>query len=97
MNRFLTAIVAAGVHACAATTAYQAGSDLTQWDPLFKDDYAPAIVDQLQSENNILKFMESEAPDDTWVGRKKIIPIKIGRNYSSGSIGVGNRLPQEGR
>lgn len=73
------------------------GSDLTQWDPLFKDDYAPAIVNQLQDENNILKFMESEIPDDTWVGRKKVIPIKIGRNYSSGSIAAGGRLPQAGR
>ena len=73
------------------------GSDLTQWDPLLKDDYAPAIVNQLQDENNILKFMESEVPDDTWVGRKKIIPIKIGRNYSGGSIPAGGRLPQAGR
>lgn len=73
------------------------GSDLTQWDPLFKDDYAPAIVNQLQDENNILKFMESEVPDDSWVGRKKIIPIKIGRNYSSGSIPAGGRLPPSGR
>jgi hypothetical protein len=96
-NRFLTAIVAAGFQACAATTAYQAGSDLTQWTPLLKDDYAPAIVDQLQDENNILKFMESEAPDDTWVGRKKVIPIKIGRNYSVGAIPTRGRLPQAGR
>ncbi len=74
-----------------------AGSDLTQWDPLFKDDYAPAIINQLQEENNILKFMESEIPDDTWQGRQKVIPIKIGRNYSSGSIAAGGRLPQAGR
>jgi hypothetical protein len=76
---------------------YMPGSDLTQWDPLFKDDYAPAIVNQLQDENNILKFMESETPDDTWQGRRKVIPIRIGRNYSSGSIPAGGRLPQAGR
>lgn len=98
INRLLSAIVAAGLSASASTSAYQMpGSDLTQWDPLLKDDYAPAIVNQLQEENNILKFMESEAPDDTWVGRKKIIPIKIGRNYSGGSIAAGGRLPQAGR
>jgi hypothetical protein len=73
------------------------GSDITQWDPLFKDDYGPAIVNQLQMENVILGFMESEAPDDTWVGRQKIIPTKVGRNYSTGSIPVGGRLPQAGR
>jgi hypothetical protein len=94
-HSFLHAFVAAAISG--QTYAYQAGSDLTQWDPLFKEDYAPAIIDQLQSENNILKFMESEAPDDTWVGRRKIIPIKIGRNYSSGSIPAGGRLPQAGR
>jgi hypothetical protein len=95
-NSFLHAFVAAALSG--QTFAHQMpGSDLTQWDPLFKDDYAPAIVNQLQDENNILKFMESEVPDDTWQGRKKIIPIKIGRNYSSGSIPSGGRLPQAGR
>jgi hypothetical protein len=73
------------------------GSDLTQWDPLFKDDYAPAIINQLNDENQILQFMESEAPDDTWVGRQKIIPIKVGRNWSVGSIPTAGRLPQAGR
>lgn len=96
-NRFLFAIVAAGLQASAVTGAYQAGSDLTQWDPLFKEDYAPAIINQLQDENNILKFMESEVPDDTWQGRRKIIPIKIGRNYSTGSIPTRGRLPAAGR
>jgi hypothetical protein len=41
--------------------------------------------------------MESEIPDDTWQGRVKIMPIKIGRNWSVGSIGPGGRLPQAGR
>lgn len=76
---------------------YMPGADLTQWDPLFKDDYAPAIINELQEENIILKFMESETPDDTWQGRKKVIPIKIGRNWSVGSIGSKGRLPQAGR
>jgi hypothetical protein len=76
---------------------YMPGADLTQWDPLFKDDYAPAIINQLNEENVVLGFMESEAPDDTWQGRKKVIPIKIGRNWSVGSIGAGGRLPQAGR
>ncbi|MGE0590909.1 MAG: phage major capsid protein [Vicinamibacterales bacterium] len=73
------------------------GSDVTQWDPLFKDDYGPAIINQLQEENIILGFMESEMPDDTWQGRQKVIPTKIGRNWSVGSIGVGGALPQQNR
>lgn len=79
------------------TDRHFVGSDLSQWDPLFKDDYAPAIINQLQEENVILKFMESEVPDDTWVGRRKVIPTKVGRNWSTGSIGAGGRLPQAGR
>lgn len=94
---FVAAVLASALNGAALDRCYMPGSDLTQWDPLLKDDYAPAIVNQLQEENNILKFMESEAPDDTWVGRKKIIPIKIGRNYSGGSIAAGGRLPAAGR
>lgn len=73
------------------------GSDLTSWDPLFRDDYAPAIINQLSEEQNALDFMESEVPDESWQGRKKIQPIKIGRNWSVGSIGAGGALPQAGR
>jgi hypothetical protein len=80
-----------------ATQQFMPGSDLTSWDPLFKDDYAPAIVNQLAEENNALKFLESETPDDTWQGRKKVQPVKIGRNWSVGSIGAGAALPQAGR
>jgi len=98
MFRIISPVLAfVAIAGTALDRQYMPGSDLTQWDPLFKDDYAPAIVNQLQEENNILKFMESEAPDDTWQGRKKVIPIKIGRNYSAGSIPTGGRLPQAGR
>ena len=76
---------------------YMPGSDLTSWDPVMKDDYAPAIVNQLAEEQNALDFMESEVPDESWQGRKKIQPIKIGRNWSVGSIGAGGALPQAGR
>lgn len=73
------------------------GADLTSWDPLFKDDYAPAIQNQLQQDNLIQAFMEEDTSEDSWVGRKKVIPIKIGRNWSTGSIGAGGALPPMGR
>lgn len=73
------------------------GSDTTQWDPLFKDDYGPAIITQLNEENLMLKWMETETQDDSWVGRQKVVPIKIGRNRSVGSIPGRGRLPQAGR
>lgn len=73
------------------------GSDTTQWDPLFKDDYGPAIVSQLNDENLMTQWMESEIKDDSWVGRQKVVPIMIGRNRSVGSIQNRGRLPQAGR
>jgi len=73
------------------------GSDTTQWDPLFKDDYGPAIVSQVNEENLMTKWMETEIADDSWVGRQKVVPIKIGRNRSIGSIPSRGRLPQAGR
>jgi hypothetical protein len=76
---------------------FHAPSDLTSWDSLLKDDYAPAIVNQLNEEVDILNFMEKETPDETWQGRKKIQPIKIGRNWSSGAIPARGRLPAAGR
>lgn len=73
------------------------GADLTQWDPLFKDDYGPAIQNQLNAENQIQAFMEEEIADESWTGRQKIVPIKVGRNWSIGSIGAAGALPQAGR
>lgn len=73
------------------------GSDLTQWDPLLKDDYGPTIQNELNEENVIQAFMDTEFADESWTGRKKIVPIKIGRNWSVGSIGAGGSLPQAGR
>ena len=73
------------------------GSDTTQWDALFKDDYAPVIVSQLNEENLMTKWMDTEVADDSWVGRQKIQPIMIGRNRSIGSIPNRGRLPAASR
>lgn len=74
-----------------------AASDTTQWDPLLKEDYAPAIVNQLNEDTDVLQMFESEFTDDSWQGRRKIMPIKIGRNWSVGSIPARGRLPNAGR
>lgn len=73
------------------------GSDTTQWDPLFKDDYGPAMISQLNDENLMTRWMDSEVSDDSWVGRQKVVPIMIGRNRSIGSIPNRGRLPAAGR
>lgn len=73
------------------------GADLTSWDSLLKEDYAPIIQNELTEENPIQAFMAEELADDSWTGKEKYIPVKIGRNWSVGSIGAGGALPQKGR
>jgi hypothetical protein len=73
-------------------------TDLTSWDPLFKEDYSSEIInDALQDENLIQKLFTSEIADDTWQGRYKLIPLRTGRNHSIGSIGPAGKLPTAGR
>jgi hypothetical protein len=55
------------------------------------------IHSQVNEENLMTKWMESEVKDDSWVGRQKVVPIMIGRNRSIGSIPNRGRLPQAGR
>jgi hypothetical protein len=74
------------------------GSDLTSWDPVFKDDYSNTrIINTLNDENQILNFMTTDIESDGWVGRQKIVPVKVGRNFASGSIGTRGALPNAGR
>ncbi len=86
-----------GLLGTVADRHYMPGADTTQWDPLFKEDYTPSIVSQLNEENLVVDFMDSEFSEDSWQGREKVQPIKIGRNWSVGSIGAGGALPQAGR
>ena len=74
------------------------GSDLTSWDPVFKDDYSNTrIINSLNEENQIQNFMTTDISDDGWVGRQKIVPVKTGRNWAVGSIGTKGPLPNSGR
>jgi hypothetical protein len=73
------------------------GTDLTSYDAMLKDDLAPAVQTTLNEENQIQSFMATEFADETWQGRKKRQPIKLGRNNSAGSIGARGALPNAGR
>src|SRR3954465_5922303 len=74
------------------------GSDLTSWDPVFKDDYSNTrIINSLNEENQILNFMTTDTSSDGWQGRQKIVPVKVGRNWSIGSIPSKGPLPNAGR
>lgn len=74
------------------------GADLTSWDPVFKDDYSNTrIQNTLNDENQIQQFMTTDISNDGWFGRQKIVPVKVGRNWSIGSIGSKGPLPASGR
>jgi hypothetical protein len=73
------------------------GADLTSWSALLREDYSPIIQNELTEENPIQSFMAEELADDSWTGKEKYIPVKIGRNWSVGSIGAGGAIPQKGR
>src|SRR4051812_37448136 len=76
---------------------YMPATDSTSYDPMFKDDYhATAILNSLQDENNIQEFMEEVEADPTQ-GRQHVIPKRVGRNWSIGSIGARGALPQANR
>jgi hypothetical protein len=76
---------------------YMPGSDVDSWTPLLKEDYEPAFKTQLAEENIAESFMRKEVKPQKWQGKKRIVPIKIGRNHSAGSIGARGALPQAGR
>jgi hypothetical protein len=74
------------------------GSDLTSWDPVFKDDYTNTrIINSLNEENQMQSFMTTDLSSDGWQGRQKIVPVKVGRNWSVGSIATKSPLPPSGR
>lgn len=73
-------------------------ADAASWEPLFKEDYNPEVIENsLAEENHLQAFMETEITDDTWQGRRKVIPKLIGRNWSIGSIPARGRIPAQGR
>jgi hypothetical protein len=72
-------------------------SDNVSYDAMIKDNYhARAILNSLNDENHAQAMME-EVEGDTTQGRKHIIPKRIGRNWSVGSIPRKGALPQAGR
>src|SRR2546423_14873507 len=73
------------------------GADLTSWDALLREDYSPIIQNELTEDNPIQAFMAEEVADDSWTGKEKYVPVKVGRNWSVGSIGAGGAIPPKGR
>jgi hypothetical protein len=76
---------------------FMPATDSTSYDPMLKDDYHnEAILNSLNDENHALSWMEAVEADTTQ-GRQHIVPKRVGRNWSVGSIGARGALPQAGR
>jgi hypothetical protein len=73
------------------------GADPTSWGPMLKETYDAAFKNQLAEDQIAEKFMRSDIDQERWEGKKRVVAIKVGRNYASGSIGSGGALPQAGR
>lgn len=76
---------------------FMPGSDPTSWANMLKEDYAPMYRNELIEDNPIQSFMAEEIADESWTGKEKYVPVKVGRNWSTGSIGSRGALPQAGR
>lgn len=82
----------------AFATVLHAAADTTSMSSLLKEDYnSEVIMNSLQDENPMLDMMTTEVVDESWQGKYKVIPKRIGRNYSMGSIPSRGLIPRTGR
>lgn len=83
--------------AAEAGRCFMPAADPTSWAPMLKETYDESFKNQLAEDHITEAFMDSEIDSSRWEGKKRILPVKIGRNYAAGSIGVKGALPQAGR
>lgn len=96
MTRFISGLVAT-LFASGRDRFCMPGADPTSYGPMMKETYDPLWRNQLAEEHITESWMRSEIDREKWEGKDRVVATKLGRNYSSGSIGVGGRLPQAGR
>jgi hypothetical protein len=61
---------------------FAAGISLADVDALLTRIYAPLIMEMLNADNMLLRFMTK---DDSPLTDSFVVPIKVGRNYYTGS------------
>lgn len=72
-----------------------AGATLTTIDAILKEMYGPMIVNQFQNDTPLLQF--AKANDKIpYVGKKFVLPIKVGRNQGMGFTPEGSTMPAAG-
>lgn len=72
------------------------GGTLITIDAILKEMYGPKIVDQFQSDIPLLKFAQS-TDKIPYVGKKFVLPIRVGRNRSPGFRAEGAVMPAAGK
>jgi hypothetical protein len=72
-----------------------AGATLSTIDAILKDMYGPKIVDQFQNDIPLLLFAQKN-DKVPFVGRKFVVPIKVGRNQGMQFVAEGGQMPGAG-
>ncbi|MDB4895910.1 MAG: 2,3-dihydro-2,3-dihydroxybenzoate dehydrogenase [Firmicutes bacterium] len=71
-----------------------AGANLSTLDAILKDQFAPMVEDQLQSDIPMLQFAKKKTT--SLVGRRFLMPIHVSRNEGMGFRSEGAAMPQAG-
>jgi len=69
-------------------------ANLTVYDAILKEDYAPAIVEQLNSKTVLLKRLRRDS--ESIAGREFVVPVHGRRNEGIGARGESDSLPTAG-
>lgn len=70
-------------------------ADLTAYDAILKEDYAPAIVEQMNNASVLLKRLQRN--EEAVQGKEVYIPLHTRRNVGIGSRGENEALPTAGK
>ena len=71
--------------------------NLSNYDPILKEWYAPMVKDTLNNTVRLFDYIEQDADPTNWSGNKVIQPQRITRNVGVGSRADGGSLPTSGR
>lgn len=70
-------------------------ANLTTYDAILKENYAPAIVEQLNTKTILLKRLKRDS--EALFGREFVIPVHAGFNEGVGARGENGPLPDAGK
>lgn len=73
------------------------GATLTTADAALKEDYQPAVREQLNNKNMLLSYIESRSEENVDIeGRRAVLSLHVSRNSGVGARTEGSTLPTAG-